>query len=128
MGIRSNKRGSIFSNWRLFGGMTESSLSTGKVDITTSSYTLQLTDNGQVVYTNNANSNTLTVPPNSDVEFPIGAKIDVVQIGVGATTIAAGSGVTINSEGSKLSINAQYQATTLIKTDTNTWIFIGALA
>ena len=128
MTFRSNKRRIIASNWRIFGGLTESSLSIGKKDQTASSYTLQLTDNGQIIYANNANANTITVPPNSSVEFPIGAKIDVVQIGAGATTIAAGAGVTINSEGSKLSINARYQAATLIKTDTNTWILIGALA
>ena len=127
MATRSNKRRSISSNWRLFGGITESTLSIGKVDQTNTSYTLQLTDNGQIIYANNASANTITIPPNSSVEFPIGAKMDVVQSGAGKTTFAAGAGVTINSEDSKLSINAQHQAVSLIKTDTNTWVLIGAL-
>ena len=127
MSFRSNKRRIIASNWRLFGGITESSLSVGKVDQTNTSYTLQLTDNGQIIYANNASANTITIPPNSSVEFPIGAKIDVVQTGAGQTTFAAGSGVTINSEDSKLSINAQHQAVSLIKTDTNTWFVVGNL-
>jgi hypothetical protein len=128
MATRSNKRKIIASNWKLFGGLTESALSIGKVDQTNTSYTLQLTDNGQIIYANNASANTITIPPNSSVEFPIGAKMDVVQTGAGQTTFVVGSGVTVNSEGLRFSINAQYQAVSLIKTDTNTWVLIGALA
>lgn len=128
MALRSNRRRIVASNWRIFGGLTESALSIGKVDQTNTSYTLQLTDNGQIIYANNANVNTITVPPNSSVAFPIGAKIDVVQTGAGQTAFAAGSGVTINSENLKSSINDQYQAVSLIKTDTNTWVLIGALS
>jgi len=95
---------------------------------TGTSYTLALSDSGQIVYANNANANTITVPPNSSVAFPVGAKIDVVQTGAGTTTIAAGSGVTINSADSALGIGAQYGAATLVKTDTDTWLLIGNLA
>lgn len=128
MALRSNRRRIVASNWRIFGGLTESVLSIGKVDQTNTSYTLAITDNGQIVYANNASANTITVPPNSSVAFPVGAKIDVVQTGAGTTTIAAGSGVTINSADSALDIGAQYGAATLVKTDTDTWLLIGNLA
>jgi hypothetical protein len=46
---------------------------------------------------NVAGANTVTVPPNSSVAFPVGTEIKVTQIGAGATTFVAGAGVTINN-------------------------------
>ena len=94
--------------------------------VQTGSYTLVLADAGDLVEMGSGSAQTLTIPTNSSVAFPIGTKIDVLQTGAGETTIA-GAGVTINSEGSKLKINAQWQAVTLVKRDTNTWVVIGAL-
>ena len=48
-------------------------------------------------------------------------------IAIDAVFSAGGDGVTVNSEGSKLRINAQWQAVTLIKRATNTWVVIGAI-
>jgi hypothetical protein len=73
-----------------------------------------------------ASAITLTIPTNASVAFPTGTKIDVLRTGAGEVTIA-GAGVTINSENSKLRINAQWQAATLIKRATDTWVVIGAL-
>lgn len=92
------------------------------------SYTLVLTDAGKLVEMGSGSAQTLTVPPNASVAFPVGTKIDVIQTGAGETTIAAGSGVTINSEGDKVLINAQWQAVSLVKRATDTWVLIGALA
>ena len=93
----------------------------------TDSYTLVLSDAGKLIEMGKATAQTLTIPLNSSVAFPTGTKIDVLQTGAGETTIAGASGVTVNSEGSKLKINAQWQAVTLVKRDTNTWVAIGAL-
>ena len=93
----------------------------------TDSYTLVLSDAGKLVEMGKATAQTLTIPLNSSVAFPTGTKIDVIQTGAGETTIAGASGVTVNSEGSKLKINAQWQAVTLIKRATDTWVAIGAL-
>lgn len=90
------------------------------------SYTLVLTDAGKTILMNSASAQTLTVPTNASVAFPVGTKIDVLQTGAGETTIA-GAGVTINSEGSKLKLNAQWAAATLIKRGTDTWVVIGSL-
>ena len=46
----------------------------------------------------NAAANTLTVPPNSSVAFPVGTSIPIRQAGAGQTTIVAGSGVAITSD------------------------------
>ena len=93
----------------------------------TDSYTLVLGDAGKAVEMGKATAQTLTVPLNSSVAFPIGTKIDVIQTGAGETTIAATGGVTVNSEDGKLKVNAQWQAVSLIKRATDTWILVGAL-
>ena len=93
----------------------------------TDSYTLVLGDAGKLIEMGKATAQTLTIPLNSSVAFPTGTKIDVIQTGAGETTIAGDGGVTVDSEGSKLKINAQWQAVTLIKRATDTWVLIGAL-
>ena len=92
---------------------------------TGTSYTLALTDVAYIVEMNNASANTVTVPPNSSVAFPVGSQLIVLQTNTGQTTIAAGSGVTINSSGSKLKLTGQWSAATLIKRATNTWVLVG---
>lgn len=90
-------------------------------------YTLVLSDVGKMVERDNSSANTITVPPNSDVAFPIGCQIIVLQTGTGQTTITPGVGVTVNgSPGLKL--RAQWTSATLIKRATNTWVAIGDLA
>jgi len=93
----------------------------------TDSYTLVLGDAGKTVLMGKATAQTLTIPLNSSVAFPTGTKIDVIQTGAGETTIAATSGVTLNSEGSKKKINAQWQAVSMVKTASDTWVLIGAI-
>ena len=91
-------------------------------------YTLALTDDGKVVEMNNASANTLTVPPNSSVAFPVGSQILVLQTGAGQTTVAAGAGVTINSKDGNLKLSARWCAATLIKRATDVWVAIGDLS
>ena len=91
------------------------------------SYTLVLTDASKVLPVSNASANTVTVPPNSSVAFPIGSVVTLIQTGAGQTTITAGAGVTIRSEDSKLKIKAQYAVAGLLKTDTDTWVAFGNL-
>ena len=91
-------------------------------------YTLALTDDGKIVEMNNASANTLTVPPNSSVAFPVGSQILVLQTGAGQTTLAAGAGVTINSKDGNLKLSAQWCAATLIKRATDVWVVVGDLS
>jgi hypothetical protein len=86
-------------------------------------YSLVLTDAGAVVEMTNASANTLLVPQNSSVAFPIGTQICVVQYGAGRTTIAAGPGVTIRNVGY---IPAQYAAVFLQKRAADEWVLYGA--
>jgi len=107
-------------------GATGAAPSAVTTNAQTISYTLVLADAGKVVEMGSASAITLTIPTNASVAFPTGTKIDVLRTGAGEVTIA-GAGVTINSEGSKLRINAQWQAVTLIKRATDTWVVVGAL-
>jgi hypothetical protein len=92
----------------------------------TGSYTLALGDAQSVVEMNAAAANTLTVPPNSSVAYPVGTSILVVQAGAGQTTIAGGAGVTVNSY-LGLNIIGQWAGCTLIKRATDTWVAVGGL-
>jgi len=95
---------------------------------TGTAYTLVLSDSAKNVEMNNASANTLTVPPNSSVAFPVGTSILVTQTGAGQTTVAAGAGVTINSNGAKLKLSGQWAQATLLKRATDTWVISGNLS
>lgn len=92
---------------------------------TGTTYTLALTDSYKLVTMSNAAEQTLTVPPNTSVAFPIGVQITVCQVGTAETNIAQGSGVTINSADGDKALRVQYSSATLIKTATDTWLLIG---
>jgi hypothetical protein len=95
---------------------------------TGTTYTLVLADAGKLITSDNASPVTITVPPNGDVAFPIGTRIDVLSIGAGLTTLAQGAGVTINSKDSNKKLSALGSAASLIKLGTNTWFLVGDLS
>ena len=94
---------------------------------TGTTYTLVLDDNGKIVEMNNGSANTLTVPLNATVAYPVGAQINVLQTGTGQTTVAATAGVTINATPG-LKLRAQWSSATLIKRATDTWVLVGDLS
>lgn len=91
------------------------------------SYTLILTDRDSLVEMNNGSGNTLTVPTNASVAFPIGTQILVVQKGAGQTTIQGDTGVNVYAEDTKVKTVGQYAMATLIKCDNDTWYLGGNL-
>jgi hypothetical protein len=76
---------------------------------------------------NVGSANTLTVPPNSSVAFPVGTELTVLQTNTGQTTITPGAGVTINGTPG-LKLRAQWASAVLIKRAENTWVAIGDLS
>jgi hypothetical protein len=94
---------------------------------TGTSYVIALSDADKLIEMDNANANTIIIPTNASVAFPVGTKIDFIQTGVGATSASPTSGVTLDSDTNKRTINAQWAAASLIKRDTDTWVLIGAL-
>jgi hypothetical protein len=93
---------------------------------TGTSYTLVLADAGRAIEMNNAAANTLTVPTDASVNFPIGTVIDIFQTGAGQTTVG-GAGVTINARPG-LKLSGQWATATLIKRAANTWLLTGSLS
>ena len=96
------------------------------IDPETASYTLVLANREQMVEMNVGSANTLTVPTNGNVAFPIGTRVHVVQTGSGQTTITPAGGVTINGTPG-LKTRAQWSAVTLVKRASDTWIAFGDL-
>lgn len=84
----------------------------------TADYTLVLSDLGKAVDVNSATAKAVTVPPNSSVAYPVGALIEVHQVGAGAVSLTAGVGVTLEG-----STTAPSQGSSLLlrKRATNTW-------
>jgi hypothetical protein len=93
----------------------------------TASYTLVLSDNSKLVEMLSASTNSLTVPLNSSVAFPVGAQINILQTGVQQTTVVPANGVTINASPG-LKLRGQWSAATLIKRATDTWVLVGDLS
>lgn len=101
---------------------------------TATTYTFVLTDNGKLVTSNNAAAQTLSIPTNASVAFPIGTQINVAWItGAGQPTInAVTSGTTTilstaaTSAAPKLRV--VNSVATCVKIATDTWLVTGDLA
>ena len=93
----------------------------------TASYTLSsLTERDDLIEMGAATALTLTIPPASAVDYPIGTSIDILQTGAGQVTVAAGAGVTVNSTPG-LKLRTQWSSATLFKRAQNTWVVFGDL-
>jgi hypothetical protein len=76
---------------------------------------------------NVASANTVTVPANASVAFPIGTIIELFEVGAGQTTVVPDSAVAIRSNGAKLKLSAQYAGASLRKRATDEWSLVGDL-
>lgn len=90
------------------------------------SYTLVAADQDSLVTLTNGSAITLTVPTNANQPFPVGAAVDLVQMGAGQVTVVGDTGVTVNATPG-LKLRTQYSGATLIKLDTNQWVLLGDL-
>lgn len=96
---------------------------------TATNYTLVLSDAGKTVEQSNSSANTITIPANASVAYPVGADVAVVQTGTGVLSIAtAATGVVVNSRGGLTDSAGQYAVLWLYKQATDTWILTGDLA
>lgn len=92
-----------------------------------SSYSLLLIDAGKIIEMNVSTDNTLTIPNSSSIDFPIGTSIDIIQIGLGQTTIVGESGVNLLSNESNNKLSGQYSGATIYKRSSNEWVMLGDL-
>jgi hypothetical protein len=113
----------------MYNGLTSFTVGTAQ----TADYTPVLNDQYQaLVVMNKATAINFTIPTNASVAYPVGTVITVLNIGVGACTIkAVTSGTTtVLSAGATAAQPsvAQYKSAACIKTATDTWYIVGAVA
>ena len=99
----------------------------------TADYTAVLDDAYQaLVPMNKATAVSFKIPTNASVAFPVGTAITVLNKGAGAVTISAvTSGTTTVLSAGAVAASptlAQYKTAVCIKTATDTWYVVGAIA
>jgi hypothetical protein len=95
-----------------------------------STYTFALSDAGSHVYSTNSGAQTITVPTNASVAFPIGTAVTVVNNGTTAITFTT-TGVTVYKAGTSTAwasggTVAVRGLVTWLKVATDTWFVSGA--
>jgi len=113
----------------MYNGLTAFTVGTAN----TSDYTAVLADQYQVLeIMNKATAIAFKIPTNASVAFPIGTVITVLNIGAGVCTISAvTSGTTTVLSAGAVAASptlAQYKSAACIKTGTDTWYVVGAVA
>lgn len=104
-------------------------LTDATIDEKSTSYTLALTDKNKFIKMNvTTTANTVTVPTNASVAFPIGSQIHIIQYGSGKTQVIPVSGTVTIYATPGTYLRAQYSSATLLKCDTNIWMLMGDLS
>jgi beta-glucosidase/6-phospho-beta-glucosidase/beta-galactosidase len=99
----------------------------------TNDYTAVLADQYQVLeIMNKATAIAFKIPTNASVPFPVGTVITVLNIGAGTCTISAvtsGTTTVLSAGGTAAAPTlGQYKTAACIKTATDTWYVVGAIA
>ena len=99
----------------------------------TADYTPVLNDQYQaLIPMNKATAVNFTIPTNASVAYPVGTVLTVLNKGAGAVTIKAVTAgtTTVLSAGATAAqpTLAQYKSAACIKTATDTWYVVGAIA
>jgi hypothetical protein len=84
------------------------------------SYTLALADRNKVVAFNGSGAQTVTIPPESSINFPVGSVVYIARVGTGSLTLAGGVGVTVSKTGNF----AANEEIAVRKRASNNWIVI----
>jgi hypothetical protein len=113
----------------MYNGLTSFTIGTAN----TSDYTAVSADQYQVLEVmNKATAINFLIPTNASVAFPVGTVLNVLNIGAGACTIKAVTAgtTTVLSAGATAAQPSlgQYKAAACIKTGTDTWYVVGAIA
>lgn len=127
--------GAVQVIWRIDAGLTPANLAPGDLVVrptaTTTqggtSYTPILADADTTVVFTSGSPNTVTVPPNASVAYPVGTQLVLRQFGAGQTTVVPGSGVTVRAAGGALRLLAQFAEAVLTKIATNEWLLTGQI-
>jgi len=113
----------------MFNGLTSFTVGTAN----TADYTAVSADQYQVLQLmNKATAIAFKIPTNASVAFPIGTALTVLNIGAGTCTISAvtpGTTTVLSAGGTAASPTlAQYKSAVCLKTGTDAWYVVGAIA
>lgn len=113
----------------MFNGLTSFTIGTAN----TADYTAVSADQYQALQImNKATAIAFKIPTNASVAFPVGTALTVLNIGAGTLTISAVTPgtTTVLSAGAVAASPtvAQYKSAVCIKTATDTWYVVGAIA
>lgn len=89
-------------------------------------YTPILEDSGYLIKLDSESPIKFILPDNISTPFPIGTKIDILQINIGQVTASPNIGVTLNGNPGT-TISGQWAAASLVKLDTDSWVIIGSI-
>jgi hypothetical protein len=89
-------------------------------NVKTANHTLALADRDRVVAFNGTSSQTVTLPQDSEVAFPIGSVVYIARVNTGSLALAAGTGASANKTGSFGTNEELY----VRKRAANTWFVI----
>jgi len=113
----------------MFNGLTSFTVGTAN----TADYTAVSADQYQVLeIMNKATAIAFKIPTNASVAFPIGTALTILNIGAGTCTISAttpGTTTVLSAGATAASPTlAQYKSAVCLKTGTDAWYVVGAIA
>jgi hypothetical protein len=91
-----------------------------------SAYTFISTDVNMIIEHNSGTAATFTIPTDNAF-WPVGQRLELLQVSSGRITVAGGAGVTVNGTPG-LSTRAQWSGATIIKRAANTFVVVGDLS
>ena len=91
-------------------------------NVQTGDYTLELSDVAKVVAVDSSSAQTVTVPGEASVDFPVGSVVNVYRAGSGGVDLVGASGVTVRNVGS---ISDQFGEVSLRKRGSDEWVLVG---
>lgn len=129
----------VSGNARVFGNLTVTGNISANVagfpigyrdlpQVTVGNVTLALTDAGKHYYSTTGAPQTITVPSNANVAFPLGTTVVIINKGLGNIAVAKQIEVSMYLAGNSTSTTktlTSYGMATLVKTESNVWFING---
>jgi len=97
--------------------------------VSDTAYTPIISDMSRTIITTATSQVTITIPPDSETNFPLGTSLSVLQDGSGQVVFTAGLGVTLNTLGNSGALKNRYRyaISGVYKYAANTWVALGDL-
>ena len=86
-----------------------------------------LTDANGMITMDNAGANTITIPANASVAYPIGTQLFFMQLGAGQTTITITADTLSGPVVAPFTIREQFVPVTVLKDSATSWVMFGNL-